>query len=90
MNYDEWMKKESLRKQSVYITDKVYSTLYFLRDTSRDGSNQKMLSLSEVINAAVELCDSKLLRYVKERYKGESKKEAMAVAIHGEKCNAQE
>ena len=84
MNFDEWMKKEALRKQSVYVTDKVYSTLYFLRDTARDGSQQKMLSLSEVINAAVELCDGKLLRYVKARYRGESKKEAMALAIHGD------
>jgi hypothetical protein len=84
MNFDAWMQKEALRKQSVYITDKVYSTLYFLRDTSRDGGQQKMLSLSEVMNAAVELCDVKLVRYVKARYRGESKKEAMALALHGD------
>jgi len=83
--FDEWMKNEGLRKQSVYIKDSVYDTLYFLRETSRENNVDKLLSLSEVINAAVELCDRRLSVYVKARYKGESKKDAMALAIHGEK-----
>lgn len=82
MTYDEWMKKESMRKQSVYITDKVYGLVHVIRESKRERS-QKTLSFSELLNAAVELAGSKLEQYVERRYQGEEKERAIREVLSG-------